>query len=352
MTNFLANSLQSLLANTLTQSIQRVNRFIAASLAITLSLQAPAFAEDDEEPATAVKPAIKILAPKSREYWHITDLDNRFAENSIKKLLAGTEEFAVITREDFTGRTKGVAILLPDWNSSTSTSVDLANLRVQLNDYGWATMAASIPDKPSFQPVAIPDLPQSNTPTDNTNEEESSDEDSPQSPPQSTASLPAPYAATERSTTLETQITDNIATTYRQLLNLRVNSLYQEAENYPGFFIILTQGCTAASLMRLVAEQQIEPPEAIILISAFCPDTEINEQLNIDIAQSNVPILELFRKTDPSWVTSSIPRRKKLAYKFFKSHYRQRELFSTHHSTKKQERLLKEVYGWLTKMGM
>lgn len=319
----------------------------ALALMVTFSSHAE---DDDESPAATPPASVKILAPKSREYWHISDLDHRLAPNKVKKLLAGTEEFAVITREDFTGRTKGVAILLPDWNSTTSTSADLANLRVQLNDYGWATMAASIPDKPSFQPVAIPEVPAVNN-TDPA-ADESETEEEPTAPVPSNQHLAPPFAATERPGTLETQITTSIATTYRQLLNQRINALYQEAENYPGFFIILTKGCTAASLMRLVAEQQIEPPEAIILLSAFCPDPAVNEQLNMDIAQSNVPILELYRKTDPSWVTVAMPRRKKLAYKYFKSHYRQRELFSTHHSVRKQERLLKEVYGWLTKMGM
>lgn len=311
----------------------------------------PVQAEDEEvKPAPpAAKP--EILAPKSREYWHITDLDHHFTTNKVTKLLAGTEEFSVITREDFTGRTKGVAILLPDWNSSTGSSADLANLRVQLNDYGWVTMAASVPDKPSFQPVAIPNT---QPPTPNPAPASQENQDPPASAAQTNNSkdLAPPFAATEHSTALETQVTESIATSYRQLINQRINALYQEAQNHPGFFIVLTKGCTAASLMRLVMEQQIEPPEAIILLSAFCPDPVINEQLNLDIAQSNIPVLELYRRTDPSWVTVAMQRRKKLAYKYFKSHYRQRELFSSHHNAQKQERLLKEVYGWLTKMGM
>lgn len=343
--------------DTTNKTMVHSNRLLIATLSlILLAIFSPAYAADDEEEGVTSAPipkTAKVNAPKSREFWHITDIGHRLDPNKVKMLLAGTDEFAVVTREDFTGRTKGVAILLPDWNSSTNASVDLANLRVQLNDYGWVTMASTIPDKPGFQPVAIPEAsaptsPDTTAPSDSAESEESS---SPQQPAKSSALAP-PFAATAQSTTLETQITSSIATTYRQLLNLRINSLYQEAENYPGFFIVLTKGCTAASLMRLVAEQQIEPPEAIILISAFCPDPDVNEQLNLDIAQTNIPILELYRKTDSSWVTVAMPRRKKLAYKYFKPHYRQRELFSTHHSSKKQERLLKEVYGWLTKMGM
>ena len=66
--------------------------------------------------------------------------------DELKPLLAGDSDFYALFRDDMTGRPKGVALLIPDWGLSTANNRGMEYLRTQLGDYGWVTLAMTVPN--------------------------------------------------------------------------------------------------------------------------------------------------------------------------------------------------------------
>lgn len=259
---------------------------------------------------------VEIKAPASLESIYQQDLYHYLQGDEVKSILAGDTEFITLFREHTAAQAKGVAILFPDWSLPANNQLGLDHLRKQLNDYGWVTYALNVPDQITLNTVPAtpnetlfhaPDLP----------------------------SLPE----------IEMK-------TYRLLLTSRFKAIYQQALEHPGFIIIIAQGATSAMLVEFLDGKPEEEVDAVILLSSYLPDIKLNHNLSQKIASIMPPVLDIYHSNDNNWVLSEISNRKKANRKNHKLDYRQRELFGDNTSTTQHARLLKEIYGFLTKIGI
>ncbi len=309
-------------------------------------------ADGDEEttPATETSNQPEVLAPVTMEQLNQYDLKHYLPDDEIKPLMAGDTEFYTLNRDDTTGRTKGVVVFIPDWSGSITSPRGINYLRKAMNDYGWVTMSVGVPDKlPARQPEIMLTNTDSSEPTD---EQAANESNSTEMAEMAKTGLKPPVAAATQSNQNEVQVSDNFYSQYQQALQIRLSSIRQEAENYPGFFIVVAQGSSAAAVTRLFAEQSAESPDALILLSAWLPERNLNLQFNQDIANTTMPVLDVYQSQDAAWITANLHRRKQQVRKHFKAHYRQRELFGTTGYQRQNQRLFKEIYGWLTTMGI
>lgn len=296
----------------------------------------PAYSADEETPADTDADAAKTaapppsspprpeaVAPKSREDNLKSDIDHFLQPDELKTLLAGDNEVYALYRDDMTGRPKGVALLIPDWGLNTTNSRGMEYLRTELGDYGWVTLAMTVPQgKESVftteaavaDPAASPD----------------------------SAKKPKPIRAVD----------DDFMQRYELQLKTRMMALISEAENYQGYFIVIAQGSSAAVLASLYAKGELAEPEALILLSAFVPDMTLRMKMNQDITVTAVPTLDVYQSGHSRWLKKNILLRRKLAKKNFKVHYRQKELYGDISYHNQNQRLLKEIYGWLSSLGI
>jgi hypothetical protein len=271
------------------------------------------------------KAPLKVNAPKSHEYHFRNDADQHFAPDELKILLAGDTDFYVLFRDDMTGRPRGVALLVPDWGQNALNTRGIDFLRTSLNEYGWVTLSMTVPQAsdPVFN-TKITILPAGSQPA----------------PTVISSKQPLNFAD------------EGFMAQYEFQLKMRMMALTAEAENYQGYFVVIAQGSSAAVLASLYAKEELDEPEALILLSANAPNMAQNQLLNQNIAATAIPTLDIYQSRDSRWIHKNVIARRKLAKKQFKVAYRQKELHGDISYHNQNQRMLKIVYGWLSRMGL
>ena len=266
-----------------------------------------------------------VAAPKSNEYYFNSDADRFFKADEIKPLLAGDQDFYVLFRDDMTGRPKGVALLIPDWGQTATSSRGLDFLRTVLPDYGWVTLSMTVPQSRD----QVFDTKQATEPATAQTEFK-------------VAKPPLPVRT----------IDEDYMNSYEMQLKMRMLALTDEAQNYQGYFIVIAQGSSAAVLASLYAKEELDEPEAMILLDASVHDFKLTEKMNQDITANAVPTLDIYQSRNSRWARKNIEMRRKLARKNFKVSYRSKELFGDISYHNQNQRMLKIVYGWLSSLGL
>jgi hypothetical protein len=281
--------------------------------------ETPAEAEKKSSPPASSRP--KTLAPKPADYFFKSDADRQFQADEIKPLLAGDSDFYALFRDDMTGRARGVALLVPDWSQNAASNRGIDSLRTVLPEYGWVTLSMAVPQ--SRERVFVTQIPKER--------------------PLQPANLSAELLRT---------FDEDYMNAYELQMKLRMEALINEAQNYQGYFIVIAQGSSAAVLASLFAKEELMLPEAFIVLDAFVPDVSLNQAINQNIAMTSVPTLDIYQTSRSRWVEKHIKLRRMLAKKHFKISYRATELYGDISYHNQNRRLLKIIYGWLSRHGL
>ena len=263
----------------------------------------------------------------------LMDLQRDLMPDRLDTLLAGEREVALLINESTTPITRGVAVLLGETGHSPLGYKNLAPLAELLNGYGWVTMIMTPPTTGFFnyQPVAATAVAE---PTASPAAETQSQADTPIHP----------------KTGLQSFSQEDFSRHEQQLM-LQLQAVVERTRQYPGFFLIIAQGTTAAWLTKLYSEKDLELPDAMVVVSPFWPDRNYNNQIPELLAKTEFPVLDIYSPWDNEWSLETSEKRKIAAVKGLKLHYRQRELIGQALNTEQYHLLSKEIYGWLTYMG-
>lgn len=234
--------------------------------------------------------------PMSIEQWHQSDLSWQLPADEITELLAGDKSFLALKRAAFTVNVKGTILLIPDWSQHASSPKYLNLLRKDFNDYGWNTLAIAVPDTPF----------ESDTPS------------------------------------LES---------YKAQLQLRIAAAMASIKEKNNVIIVVAQGSSAALISQLYADKKLQEPQSLILLEAYLPQVEQQRSLPLAIAKQQVPTLDLMQEQGNQQVAAQWHLRKQLAQQQQKLLYRQREISGLIAQAETQQRVLKEIHGWLSYQG-
>lgn len=234
--------------------------------------------------------------PMSMEQWHQSDLSRQLPADEITELLAGDKSFLALKRAAFTAKVKGTILFVPDWSQHASSPKYLNLLRQDFNDYGWDTLAIAVPDAPLEN-----DLP-----------------------------------------SLEN---------YKAQLQLRVTAAMASIQAGKNAIIVVAQGSSAALISQLYADKKLLEPQSLILLEAYLPQIEQQRSLPLAIARQQVPTLDLMQEQGNQQVAAQWQLRRQLAKQQQKLLYRQREISGLIAQAETQQRVLKEIHGWLSYQG-
>ncbi|TCI03651.1 DUF3530 family protein [Corallincola luteus] len=239
--------------------------------------------------------------------------------------------FSALKLEALTPQTKGVVILVPDWGSQPDEQFGVGYLRRLLPSHGWVTLAIT--------PPPVVDDENHVSPLDKADEMD---------PSRSAPDPLKPYQADEW---LSEESRQQQIEAYKTALLQRMEATVKVSSQYPGFYLVIAQGSSAGWLAQLYAEEKLAPADAFVTIGAYLPEHQLNRTLATAMAKTSIPVLDLYSRYDNRWVQDTVTLRPQLANKYFKLHYRQRELFGDVAFSRSDERLWKEIYGWLTYLG-
>lgn len=266
--------------------------------------------EDKKQPSKSIQRSdIKIVKPVSSFEQQKQDLTHYLSGSKTQSIKAGDSEYIIIEESSSTQNNKGVAILIPDWQQGVANPKAMNFLRKNLPDAGWSTISVQSPNKPMNYPsVAL---------------------------------------------TKEERIEQNKAALmpYQNELKSLVTAVMEKAKNYPGIFLVITEGSQAAILIDLYKNNQDLSPAALITLSASMYSELENDTFAKNIAMSELPVLDLILKKDRNSVLENAMLRKKYATKELKVYYRQKYLHNMVPGYYPEQTLLTEINGWLKTIG-
>jgi len=285
------------------------------------SFQANAFffeQEDDSETPTSDAPktttfqrsTLSFTHPINSFKQHTTDLNHYLPEDAITQVLTvGENQYTIVEETSATQNDKGIAIILPDWQQGLINPKSINYLKTTLPHHGWATLSIQAPNKPNNYPAV---------------------------------------ALTQK------EITEKNATalsSYKDELKALMTAVMEKAKNYPGIFLVISEGSQAAMLTDIYKNTPDLLPTAMVMLSAGMYSAPENENFAKNVATSELPILDLLLKRDNQTVLHNARLRKKHTTKAMKIYYRQKYINNITTSYYPEKALLTEIKGWLKTNG-
>lgn len=290
---------------------------------------------------------------KSKAQQHAEDISHFIPNNQIKFLPTGDQEFIALYQEQHAGLTKGTAIIVPDIEQPIYQQAAISSLYDKLNDYGWNSLLLTMPD--SLIEIIEDDAASEN---DTNNEQPASTN----TEVDTVADTADETAATEseakdpnlqlKSYYTEPQYTEKNNGLIRDEIQRRLSAAFDFATTAPGYFLVICQGKSCAWLVDIITTSGQFNPDALIMLSAFMPQQDLNDKLAEQVSTSEFAILDLYQRSDNNWILKNVEQRKRLSKKNFKIDFRQRQMQIGVNYFGQQSRTLKEIYGFITYLGM
>jgi len=258
--------------------------------------------------------SVEIEEPIALTRQHKEDLKHYLASEQVKPLLAGPDDYLTLVKKYTSANSKGVVILLPEWQQGATNPKAINFLRNTLPAEGWSTIAIQPSNKPENYPSAA--------------------------------------------ITLAEQIKENelVIEAYKNKLSTMLNAVMNTAKEYPGIVIVIAQGNNAALLVDIYSQEGSQLPNALILLSSYRQSTHVltdsvNEDFAKQLAFTEIPVLDLYLKYDNPIVLAKAAQRNSIAKQEMKVYYRQRQLNNTMTGYYPEKELLSQINGWLKAIG-
>jgi hypothetical protein len=250
-----------------------------------------------------------INAPVDAFEQQQQDIKHYLTQEKITPLLVGPDNYLTVINEHTTAINKGVMVLIPDWQQSIATPKALNQLRKNLPEHGWTTIALHPPNKPDNYP--------------------------------SQALMP-----NERSTE-DTETLTNYGKKFADIML----ALIKKAKSYPGVIIVVAEGNHSAVLLDIYQQSLVGAPSALVMLSSYMPTIPASDKIAQQLAVTDYPILDLYLKRDHRLALANATLRKDAAKREMKVYYRQRQLSNQVTGYYPKNSLTKEIINWLSTIG-
>ena len=249
-----------------------------------------------------------------------------------------------VLQENTTAITRGVAVMIADSSIPILGQEGFATLANEMNKIGWVTILIPAPDI-GFIPIIIPEAELKDD-QKTTAEIETKNFANTQ-----VTSLGAPLLDLDTSQSAVTTIDDSAFVKHEQQLVSLLQAVIEKSQEYPGYFLVISKGTSAAWLSKIYAEKTLDAPDAFVMVSPYWPDRKHNQRLPEWTANTPMPVLDLHSSWDNGWARKTVSRRQIAAVKALKLQYRQRKLLGFTMHQQHSAYISKEIYGWISHMG-
>jgi hypothetical protein len=284
------------------------------------------------------------LAAPDNQLLRKLDIQRGLFADSYQSFEIDDQPIIYVLQENTTAITRGVAVLIADSGIPVVGQEGFTALANELNKIGWVTILIPAPDI-GFMLTTEPEpaLENDATATD--------EEDSPSPTDTQVNSPSAPLLDSDISKSAVTTLNDQSFLKHQQQLVSLLQAVIEKSQEYPGFFLVISKGTSAAWLSKIYVEKILDAPDAFVMISPYWPDRKHNQRLPQWIANTPMPVLDLYSSSDNAWARKTVAQREIATIKALKLHYRQRELLGFNIHQQHSTYIGKEIYGWISHMG-
>jgi len=265
--------------------------------------------ESEDKKSLASKKRPEIFAPIDALTQKEQDLTHYLSAEKVTPMLAGAEDFITLINENIASNQKGVMILLPDWQMSATSSNALNFLREVMPKQGWTTITIQPPAKPIGYPSRALDLSK------------------------------------------KVEENNQLLKQYQENLVLMMQSVMEKSKDYPGIFVVVSQGSHATLLANIYSEGKLAAPSALVMLSSYMFTQTDSLAFAKTLASSDFPVLDLYLSREQKLAKSNAAIRKSQVTKEMKVYYRQTQLHNNQIGYYPEESLLRAINGWLKSIG-
>ena len=291
-----------------------------------------------------------ILAAPDNQLLKRLDIQRGLFSDEYQSLTVDDQQIIYILKENTTAITRGVAVMVADTGIPIAGQDGFTALADELNKLGWVTILLPAPETGLMPTIAQQEV--------TTAEDETANTETTDAEPvvDGVDNVPAPNPSSpvedlDISKSAVTKIDDLAFLAHEQQLISLLQAVLEKSQEYPGFFLVISKGTSAAWLSKIYAEKQLDTPDAFVAISPYWPDRTHNMRLPIWIANTPMPVLDLYSGWDNGWAQETVALREIAAIKALKLQYRQRELLGFNMYQQQNAYIGKEIYGWISHMG-
>lgn len=288
--------------------------------------------------------------PMSLSELELLDIRHYVKDKHIKVLKAGEDEFITLLKEETTGFPKGIALIVPEMNQPVQKQAAVNSLYDQLNNYGWTNLLITAPSVESTTAMMEKAITEEAEKAEQTVQTKAMKGDSMTA--ESGEKTEADPNLVLKSFHIDDYYSETELEAIQSNFEQRLTAGFKLAEEYPGFYLIICQGKSCNWVTELVLAEKIQTPDAMVMLSAHMPQDSLNDNFSEQVSKTEFPVLDLYQTFDNAWVETSIKMRRMYARKNYKTDYRQRKLHSSYDYQGQQRRTIKEIYGFLTAVGM
>lgn len=271
---------------------------------------APETTQDEKQSSgdsAAQKRAQIIKAPTNSFVQKNEDLQHYLPKT--EELLVGTESYTMLWEESRTANSRGVIIIIPDWQQPATSPKTTDFLHRTFPDYGWSSLVIQPPN------------------------------------------MPLNYPSIESNNTEQTEQNKTVIDEYKKQLSALYEQIIKKVETKPGAFILVSQGNHAGLMLDLLEAGENKMPHGLIMLSAYRSTEMEDVEFAKTLAMSDLPTLDLFLTKDHPLINKSASYRKKFTNNEMKAEYRQKQFFNLYAGDYPEEELFKTIQGWLRSIG-
>ena len=286
----------------------------------------------------------QCLAVPDNQLLRKLDIQRELFADTYQNFDIDGQSIIYVLQENTTAITRGVAVMIADSSIPILGQEGFSNLANEMNKIGWVTILIPAPDI-GFIPITIPEAVLEE------NQETTSEEETKILADTQETSLGAPLLDLDISQSAVTTIDNQAFVKHEQQLVSLLQAVFEKSQEYPGYFLVISKGTSAAWLSKIYAEKTLVSPDAFVMVSPYWPDRKHNQRLPEWIAITPMPVLDLHGSWDNGWARKTVSRRQIAAVKALKLQYRQRELLGFTMHQQHSAYIGKEIYGWISHMG-
>ena len=237
------------------------------------------------------------------------DIEQGLHQDEYELIEVGDNRLPIFIQRSELAINKGVIFILSDADVPLGKSNSLHHLANILPQAGWTTVLL-----PSLGLQLGPNIAFPITESDEETEAASSEEEATTATESSEQAAEAIEDNTQTSEaeirpkiingrTFQNSISEAQLVIYATEVEAYLQSGFERMNTTMGHRILLTQGISAATVVKLIADKNpsLQEVDALIVHSPYWPIRELNNRVPSIVAQTPIPLLDLFSEWDNTW---------------------------------------------------
>jgi hypothetical protein len=316
--------------------------------------------------------ALFDVAAQSASFSEIASADmvNQLHRDEFTLINVGDNSLPILISLSEQPITKGIMLIIGDAEMPLGRQDSLTHIANYLPALGWTTVVMpslglrfgsniELPIESDDDPVAIdkdlqPEASDSNVDT-NANNTPTDGEAVAVTPLERESKNSSREKVTEtiHSNSIVSAISEAELITYSQELEAYVAATLTHMQTVMGHRIVVSQGITAATIAKLIADGTplLQEIDTLVINNPYWPIRKLNNKIPMLIAHIPIPVLDLTSHWDNSWSKQTERTRRIKATTELKKVYRQTEIIGQPLDQAQMKYISRQIKGWTTYLG-